>query len=795
MKLLIVESPAKAKTIGKYLGAEFVVTASNGHVRSLPSKKGSVLPEEDFAMFYELTPNASKSVPKIVSLAKQADSIYLATDPDREGEAIAWHIVETLKSSNAITDKSKIFRVTFYEITKAAVLKAISEPRSLETSLIKAQQARQALDYLVGFTLSPLLWRKLPSCRSAGRVQSVALRLICERETEILSFHSEEYWSLQLDFHTQKDELIKAKLIQFEGKKLEKLDIKNQEAALLVKTKIQEQQFKIAEIKNREQKRNPLPPFNTSTLQQDASHKLGFSVKKTMQVAQGLYEGVEIAGEEKALITYMRTDGVTISDEALNQIRDYISKAFDQDHVPNKPNVYKTKTKNAQEAHEAIRPIQADLNPNQLKNHLNQDQYKLYKLIWQRTIASQMNPATTKILTIDISSIDSSTLARANESFTDPKNSYLVVYEKFKDVEESEEESQKNTPLLPLDLKHDQDLKLEKIDAKQHFTEAPPRFTEASLVKTMEELGIGRPSTYATIISVLQERSYVTLEQKRFVSDPRGAVLTTFLVKFFSNYFNYDFTANLENELDSVARGELDWKLMLQNFWLGFHTQVKDLEKKNIEEITVAISSNLESYVFPNGRSEEQKKCPICQSPDPKLKFGKFGMFLTCAKYPDCKFAQSVLIPNSSDTNSNIPKEIAVGRDIDGNAILFGTNMYGKYLKMESESGVLIKRVNLPKEYTSESLDLALALKLVSLPRTICINPDNDKEISLNISKFGPYLKCEDKTVNVNKIDQPLEIQAELAIEIVRKAKDKPKGRAFKKTTKTSSTSKKRKTV
>ncbi len=778
MKLLIVESPAKAKTIGKYLGPEFTVTASNGHVRSLPSKKGSVLPEEDFAMFYELTQNASKAVPKIVSLARQAESIYLATDPDREGEAIAWHVVETLKNSKAILDESKIFRVTFYEITKVAVLKAISEPRTLEISLIRAQQARQALDYLVGFTLSPLLWKKLPSCRSAGRVQSVALRIICERETEILSFLPQEYWSIQVDLHTQKNESIKAKLLQFANKKLEKLDIKNEQEASLIKSKIQEQQFRILEIKNREQKRNPLPPFNTSTLQQDASHKLGFSVKKTMQVAQGLYEGVEIAGEEKALITYMRTDGVTISDEALDQIRTYIKKTFDANHIPNKPNVYKTKTKNAQEAHEAIRPIQADLTPGSLKNHLSQDQYKLYKLIWQRTIASQMNPAMIKILTIDIASTDNSTLVRANESFTDPVNSYLVVYDKFKDQEEDEAD-QKNTTLIPKDLQQNQELRVEQIDTKQHFTEAPPRFTEASLVKILEELGIGRPSTYATIISVLQERNYVTLNQKRFTSDPRGAVLTTFLVKFFSNYFNYDFTANLENELDAVARGELDWKSLLKNFWIGFYDQVKDLEKKNIDEITEAISLNLESYVFPGGRKEEQKKCSVCQSPNPKLKFGKFGMFLTCDKYPDCKFTQSVSMPSSSESAISKPQECSIGQNSDGNEILFGTNVYGKYLKLESESGDLIKRVNLPKEYTEENLDLALAIKLVALPRVICINPDNNEEVLLSISKYGPYLKCQNKTANINKVENPLEIDANLAIEIIRKAKESLKSKSF----------------
>lgn len=770
MKLLVVESPAKAKTIGKYLGSEFIVVASNGHVRSLPSKKGSVLPEQDFAMFYEPTPNASKTIPKIVSLAKEAESIYLATDPDREGEAIAWHVVEMLKAKNAIKNESKVFRVTFYEITKSAVLKAIAEPRCLEQSLIKAQQARQALDYLVGFTLSPLLWKKLPSCRSAGRVQSVALRLICEREIEILAFISQEYWSIHINFTSEENLNVLAKLIQFNGKKLEKLDLGNKEEVETLITKIQEQKFAVSEIKVREQKRNPLPPFNTSTLQQDASHKLGFSVKKTMQIAQGLYEGIEIAGEEKALITYMRTDGVTISDQALEQIRNFVSKTFGKDHIPDKPNVYKTKTKNAQEAHEAIRPIECSLSPVNVKNYLNQDQYKLYKLIWQRTLASQMNHAVIKITILDIISEDTKSLARATESFTDPKRSFLAVYDK--EIDDDEQTEQTNA--LPKDLKQGQKLEIKSIEPKQHFTEAPPRFTEASLVKTLEELGIGRPSTYASIISVLQERNYANISQKRFVSDPRGAVLTTFLVKFFSDYFDYDFTARLENDLDSVARGELDWKLLLQKFWVGFYAQIAILEPKSIDEITDAISVNLENYVFPQGREKDLNECKLCQSQNLKLRFGKFGMFLACTRYPECKFSQSVLIPSSTSIEpNNTIEESLIGLNQEGNEIFFGANIYGKYLKIKSQNSEVIKRVNLPKEYSRENMDLEIANYLTALPRTICSHPDNGAEVSLNISKFGLYLKCENKTANLNKIENPLNIDAKQALDLISQAKAK----------------------
>jgi DNA topoisomerase-1 len=681
MKLVIVESPAKAKTINKYLGSEYKVIASFGHIRDLPSKNGSVLPDEGFAMKYEISDKAGKYVNEIIKLAKQADEVYLATDPDREGESISWHVAELLREKKIIKDDTKFKRIAFNEITKKAVLEAVSNPRIIDTDLVNAQQARRALDYLVGFTLSPILWRKLPGCRSAGRVQSVALRIICEREDEIERFKTQEYWDIGFDMLGSKGDKFSAMLSYVDGKKLEKFSIANKESADKIVDRLEGQNFKVLSIQKKQQKRNPAAPFITSSLQQEASRKLGFGAKKTMQIAQKLYEGIDIGGETVGLITYMRTDGVTLSSEAVANIRSLINNKYGNKYLSQEERIYKSKSKNAQEAHEAIRPTDITLMPDLLSDKLDKDQLRLYDLIWKRTIACQMESVLVDMVGADLLSDDGNFTARATGSTIAFDGFYKVYQEGIDDGKDEE-----NKMLPPLSENEAIDAK--KIKPEQHFTEAPPRYSEASLVKRLEELGIGRPSTYAAIISVLQDRKYVEIDKKRFHPTNLGRLVTVFLIGFFTKYVEYDFTADLETDLDEVAEGKRNWVNLLGDFWLGFNDNVSKVSEQKITDVIDYVEKSLDFHLFGEQgttKYEESKKCPSCSNGSLSLKLGKYGAFLACSNYPDCTYKKTVSKTEEGSEEGSVPsvdntKEL--GTDPNGQMIYLKKGPYGWYVQL-----------------------------------------------------------------------------------------------------------------
>lgn len=626
MKLVIVESPAKAKTINKYLGKDYNVLASFGHIRDLPSKDGSVLPDQDFAMTWELSQGGQKRLKDIISAVKDADTLILASDPDREGEAIAWHILEELTARKKIAGK-KIERVVFHEITKNAVTEAINNPRTIDDNLVSAYMARRALDYLVGFTLSPVLWRKLPGSKSAGRVQSVALRLICDRETEIEKFKSEEYWTIDAELFTASKAVIKTRLITLDGSKLEKFDLNSEAKALEAKAKIEAQNFAISNVERKKANRYPSPPFTTSTLQQEAARKLRFSAKKTMQVAQKLYED--------GLITYMRTDAVNLSQEAIAACREAIVKYFGEAYLPKTAKEYKTKSKNAQEAHEAIRPAHISDTPKKLDAKLDSDAHKLYELIWKRTVACQMNPAVLDKVVIDATSEDNKIVLRANGQVID-FDGFLKLYQESKDDSDDDDENR----ILP-NVSEGEKVDKGEITPEQHFTTPPPRFTEASLVKKLEELGIGRPSTYASIISVLQERKYVRVEKLRFIPEDRGRIVTVFLENYFKKYVEYDFTAQLEEFLDDVSAGEMEWKKLLSGFWAKFIKNISAVQPLQISEVIDKIDEVLSYHLFPPREDgTDPRVCPECGKGRLSIKLGKFGAFIGCSDYPECKYTK-----------------------------------------------------------------------------------------------------------------------------------------------------------
>ncbi len=665
MKLVIVESPAKAKTINKYLGKEFKVIASFGHIRDLPSKNGSVLPDEDFTMKYEISEKSKKYIDEITKYAKQAEEIYLATDPDREGESISWHVIEMLKEKKIVENNDIFKRVAFNEITKKAVLYAVAHPRKVDDNLVNAQQARRALDYLVGFTLSPVLWRKLPGCRSAGRVQSVALRLISEREDEIERFVTQEYWDIILNLANKKGDKFNAKLTHINKEKLDKFAIKTEAVAQEIVSKLNSQKFNIASIEKKQQKRNPPPPFITSSLQQEASRKLGFSAKKTMQVAQKLYEGISIDGEVVGLITYMRTDGVTLSGDAVADIRALIDKKFGKNYLPKAARMYKSKSKNAQEAHEAIRPTNIKFIPDNIKSNLDRDQLKLYDLIWKRTMACQMENVVIDMVVANLDSKNQEFSAKANGS-TIAFDGFYKIYREGAD--DSEEEKNK---LLP-PLTEGEEVKTQKIIPEQHFTQPPPRYSEASLVKKLEELGIGRPSTYASILSVLQDRKYATIEKKRFYPSELGRLLTVFLVKYFTRYVEYGFTADMETDLDKIAEGDIPWKKLLADFWQGFNKEISTVSEYKTGDVIAYVQEALEFHLFRKKDSQEykeNKKCGSCSDGKLSLKLGKYGAFLACSNYPDCEFRKQIVKNDSSnndEASSDIPANKELGYDENG---------------------------------------------------------------------------------------------------------------------------------
>ncbi len=755
--LVIVESPAKAKTINKYLGGDYYVLASYGHVRDLVGKDGSVLPDDDFAMKWELGDRADKNVRDIKKAVKAAKRIFLATDPDREGEAISWHVQEILREDGLVKDK-EVKRVTFNEITKKAVQDAFSHARELDQDLIDAYLARRALDYLVGFNLSPILWRKLPGSKSAGRVQSVALRLICEREAEIEVFKSQEYWSLEALLHSADGAPFTARLTHLSGNKLDKMDITTAQEAEAAAVRIRGKNLRVQKVERKQARRSPYPPFITSSLQIDASRRLGLSAAQTMRVAQQLYEA--------GFITYMRTDGTTLSEDAVAQARGLIKKNYGDKYLPDAPRLYKSKAKNAQEAHEAIRPTDLSVLPGSSNGPDDDLQRRLYDLIWKRTMASQMENAILDQVSADLSDGTDDVVLRANGS-TIQFDGFLTLYQETKEEDEEDEENRRLPPLNEGDA-----TKLLDVRQNQHFTQPPPRYSEATLVKKLEELGIGRPSTYASILQVLRDRKYVVMDKKRFVPEDRGRLVTAFLQRFFTRYVDYDFTANLEEELDAIAGGHVEWKEALRQFWIDFNRVIEETKGLKISEVIDHLDEELGPHFFPNG--EEDRKCPACATGRLSLKFGKFGAFIGCTNYPECRFTKPLEIATpdgESDDAAALANEPKIlGEEPGtGRTVSLRRGPYGPYVQIDlpPESKDKPKRQGVPKGVDIATLDLPAALKLLALPREVGMHPETGKKIEAGIGRFGPYLKHDNKFKSIPKDDDVLTIGMNRAVELL----------------------------
>ena len=757
MDVVIVESPAKAKTINKYLGKGYKVLASYGHVRDLPSKDGSVRPDDDFAMAWDVDAKSQKRLNEIAAAVKGADRLVLATDPDREGEAISWHVLEVLNKKKVLTDV-EVQRVVFNAITKKSVTEAMQNPRGLDKELIDAYLARRALDYLVGFTLSPVLWRKLPGSRSAGRVQSVALRLICDRELEIDAFKSQEYWTVQTDMKTASGEPFVARLVALDGKKLGKFDIPNEATASEIVSRIKASRFSVASVESKPARRNPNPPFTTSTLQQEASRKLGFSASRTMQVAQRLYEGVEIDGETTGLITYMRTDGVQIAGEAVAQARTVINNEFGEAYLPDSPRIYTSKAKNAQEAHEAIRPTDIARLPKHAAAHLDEDQRRLYELVWNRTVASQMESVQLERTTIEMEADDAPIGLRATGSVI-VFDGFLRLYQEGRDEPDDTEEGNR----LPKVARGDR-LGLDKVRPEQHFTEPPPRFTEATLVKRMEELGIGRPSTYASTLQTLRDRDYVRMDQKRFVPQDKGRLVTAFLENFFSRYVEYDFTAELEEKLDKVSAGELDWKDLLREFWTDFTGNVAEATELRITEVLDRLNEVLGPHVFPDkGDGSDPRNCPSCDNGRLSLKVGRFGAFVGCSNYPECKFTRQLTAGAEGEEATG---DRVLGTDPEtGAEISLKTGRFGPYVERAPLSeGEKPKRSGLPAKTAASDVDLDMALRLLTLPREVGIHPETGKKITAGLGRFGPFILHDGNYANLKDPEELFDIGVNRAV-------------------------------
>jgi DNA topoisomerase-1 len=748
--VVVVESPAKAKTINKYLGSNFTVLASFGHVRDLPPKDGSVLPDEDFAMTWAIDSKSKTRLNDIANALKASDKLILATDPDREGEAISWHVLEVLRQKKLLKDKP-VERVVFNAITKKSVLEAMENPRQLDVPLVDAYLARRALDYLVGFTLSPVLWRKLPGARSAGRVQSVALRLICDREQEIEAFKPVEYWSITTILANQAAQKFEARVVEYEGKKIQRHDIGNEAQATAIKNMLEGSSFSISKVDSKPTKRNPAAPFTTSTLQMDASSKLGFGASRTMQVAQRLYEGIDIGGETVGLITYMRTDGVQITPEVIPSIRDQIGQTYGTNYLPEKSRFYTSKAKNAQEAHEAIRPTEISRTPESVASRLDDDQKRLYDLIWKRTVASQMASANIERTAVDIAAAngDETTILRANGSVT-RFDGFLKAYEIPKSGKDDKEESKQ---LPPLD--EGEKVSKDNIDIKQHFTEPAARYSEASLIKKMEELGIGRPSTYAATLATLQNRDYVILEKKRFIPDSKGRVVTSFLESFFKRYVEYDFTAALEEQLDKISDGKLQWKDVLSKFWQQFSTSVEDIKDLRVTEVLDTLNVELAAVAFPEREDGgDPRSCPKCEEGQLSLKVGRYGAFVGCSNYPECKFTRQ-LGSNGEDgaTQSDTgPKILGTDPQTEEDVTL-RSGRFGPYV--QRGEGKEAKRGGLPKGWSPDDIDFEKALLLLSLPRDVGAHPESGKMITAGIGRYGPFVLHEGLYAN---LDNPEEV-------------------------------------
>jgi len=780
MNLVIVESPAKAKTINKYLGKDYKVLASYGHIRDLPSKNGSVDPENNFQMLWEIDSFSKKYLKDITEAAKNSSKIILATDPDREGEAIAWHVKEVLNEKKLLKDKP-VERVVFNEITKKAVAHGIDNPRQIEPLLVDAYMARRALDYLVGFNISPILWTKLPGSKSAGRVQSVALKLITEREHEIELFNPEEFWTLKINFSDNNNNLITSNISQLEGKKIEKFSFKNKESLNEAIERIKKMKFNISDISSKVVSRNPSGPFTTSTLQQVSSGRLGFGASRTMQIAQKLYQGIEIEGETIGLITYMRTDGTNISTEAISNFRNFIKNEYGSEYLPKDPLNYSgKKAKNAQEAHEAIRPTDIDRSPDKVKKHLSPDQHKVYDLIWSRALSSQMRSAQFDRNTITITSENKETVLKTNGSVI-KFDGYLKIY---KDPKKEDGES-----ILPKMSKGP--INIEKLIDEQHFTQPPPRYSEASLVKKLEELGIGRPSTYASIISVISTRGYVETINKRFHPTDRGKLITAFLEKLFSKYVDYNFTAGLENQLDDITSGKEGWIKVLEMFWKDFNQNVARVKKKRTREVLDLLNDSLGSLVFErDANGNIDRKCKLCATGLLSLKNSfRGGAFIGCSNYPECKFTRPLSKAKAAQ-QSQLAEPKLIGKHENGNDMFLKVGRFGPYIQYEivpeivqeetkkpkrnknkKEENNNFKNISIPKGISIESVDLDKAKFLCSLPKSLGINPENQKEIFLNSGRFGPYLKCENKSARLDNVEEIFSIGLNRAIALIAEAK------------------------
>jgi DNA topoisomerase-1 len=771
MNIVVVESPAKAKTINKYLGAGYEVLASFGHVRDLPAKDGSVDPEANFRMIWEVDDKSEKRLNDIARAMKGASKLILATDPDREGEAISWHVLEVLKEKKAL-NKQTVERVVFNAITKQAVLEAMKNPRNIDGALVDAYLARRALDYLVGFTLSPVLWRKLPGARSAGRVQSVALRLVCDRELEIEKFVPREYWSLVATLATPRGDTFDARLVGADGRKIQRLDIGTGAEAEAFKQALETAAFAVAAIEAKPARRNPPPPFTTSTLQQEASRKLGFAPAHTMRVAQRLYEGIEADGETIGLITYMRTDGVDIAEEAITAARRLIGSEYGDRYVPNAPRRYQTKAKNAQEAHEAIRPTEPARRPRDVRSYLDSDQARLYELIWLRTVASQMESAELERTTADITArVDRRVIELRATGTVIKFDGFLTLYNEDMDEPAEDEEGRR----LP-EMSAGENLDRRAIAADQHFTEPPPRYSEASLVKRMEELGIGRPSTYASILQVLKDRGYVRIDKKRLVPEDKGRVLTAFLESFFARYVEYDFTAGLEEQLDRISNNELAWRDLLRDFWREFTNAVGDIKDLRVAQVIDALDEMLAPHLFPpRADGTDPRQCPNCGTGKLSLKLGRFGGFIGCTNYPECRYTRQFSAGADGSPDKKLGADPATGLEVT-----LRSGRFGPYLQLgEAVNGEKPKRSGLPKGLSADDIDLDRALGLLSLPREVGKHPDNGEPIMAGIGRFGPYVQNGKTYANLETGDDVLTVGLNRAVTLIeeRKAKGPSKGR------------------
>ncbi len=776
MNLVIVESPAKAKTINKYLGNKYKVLASYGHIRDLPSKNGSVNPDDNFKMEWEIDSFSKKYLKEIEDAAKESSKIILATDPDREGEAIAWHVKEFLNEKKILKDK-QIERVVFNEITKKAVTNGIDNPRQIEPLLVDAYMARRALDYLVGFNISPILWTKLPGSKSAGRVQSVALKLITEREHEIEAFNPKEYWSLNIKFKDKNNNGIAANIFQINSKKIEKFSFNNKNEINEATNQIKSKKFTINDISTKIVNRNPLGPFTTSTLQQVSSGRLGFGASRTMQIAQKLYQGIEIEGETIGLITYMRTDGTNISQDAVSSFRKYIDSQFGKSYLPKDPINYSgKKAKNAQEAHEAIRPTDILRSPSSVKKHLSTDQFKLYDLIWSRALSSQMESAKFDRNTVTITSDDGNTICKATGSVI-KFDGFLKIYKpENKDNEEN---------VLPEIIKGP--VEIDEFIDEQHFTQPPPRYSEATLVKKLEELGIGRPSTYASIISVISTRGYAETINKRFHPTDRGKLITAFLEKLFTKYVDYNFTADLENQLDEITSGKIEWVNVLSEFWKNFNSNVQSVKEKRTREVLDLLNDSLGDLIFDkNEEGKIDRKCPNCKNGELSLKNSfRGGAFIGCSSYPDCKFTRPLSKSKAAQQNSLV-EPILLGKHENGKDIYLKNGRFGPYLQYEvaleeisqtkikkkkKKENQNFKNVSVPKGLALESIDLEKAKYLCSLPKILGLHPNIQKDITVNTGRFGPYLKCDNKSARLESVEDIFTIGLNRAITMISESK------------------------